>query len=349
MRVLILAGGRGRRLWPLTLSRPKPMLPVGDRPLLAHLLERLRAQGFPRAELLAGARDDFRAAFPPGMRLTVRREVRELGTAGAVRAVVEGSRRPLLVLMGDLWLRLDLRRLMRHHREAGGLVTLALLRRRDPGRLGYARRRGDTVERFVEKPGRVAPGFLASAGIYVVEPAALSWLPPGQPRDFGREVLPRLCEAGFVRGCLLRGTWRDVGEVRDYLAVQGDMLTAGTGLLLGADSRVGATAQLRPPVVLGRGCRVERGARLEGCVLWDGVQVEAGAVLERCVLADGCMVGEGARVGALAMLGARVSLGAGSTVEPNTRVPPDVRIPAGRRVGPADLPRRGGPRCASGL
>lgn len=248
-----------------------------------------------------------------------------------------------MVVMGDLFFSMDLSPLVDLHREAGALATLALVRGQDPRRMGYARCCGKgQVRWFLEKPQRVLPGYLANAGIYVLEEAALEGWSPETPLDFGRKVLPELCRQGGVYGCLLRGGWRDTGEVAEYLAAQADALLldgrSREETLLGEGSRVDKSAIVRA-AVLGRDCRVGSRAWLEECVLWDGIQVGEGASLRGCAVADGCVLGKEVKVGAGAVLGERVVLEDGCFVQSGTRLPPGTRVSAGRMVGPGDFSR----------
>jgi len=332
-RAILLAGGLGTRLHPLTQELPKPMVPVLGRPWLEHLIERLAAAGI--ADIVLSLRhgkdvvvEHFNSNPPQGVRLHYAVEPLPLGTGGAIRfaaGAVTGGDGPFLVFNADVVQTFDIRGLLDFHRQRGAHVTIALVEVEDPSAYGAVELDAEgRVLRFVEKPrpGQTA-SRLVNAGIYVFEPEVLRWIPPGREVSVERETFPALVAAGLrVYGFPCQGYWKDIGTRQRYLELHRDVLAGrcslpvpGTpsrpGVWLGEGVTVPPSVQLVPPVALGPGTAVEQGARLgpwvvtgAGCrigagaqvsetVLWDRAQVCARVVLRRSVLGFGTRVGGG--------------------------------------------------------
>jgi len=316
-KAIVMAGGQGSRLWPLTLFRPKPLVPIANRPVLAYILEWLRRHGLAevlvtlhyRAGDIPGALGDGRSY---GLRLSYRVEEAPLGTAGSVRAAADWiGEEPFLVVSGDVLTDLDLAALCRQHQETGSWLTLGLQRVADPSEYGVVELdEPGRVVRFQEKPGRgQARSHLANTGIYAVAPEALAHVPQGEPSDWSRDIFPRfLAERRPLFGSLLDGYWCDIGSVGPYCAAQREALKGGVqvalpgrarrpGVWVGQGSRLARGAVLTGPALLGAGCRIEGGARiLPGSVLGDRVIVRGGAQIAGATIGAGCEVGAGAVV-----------------------------------------------------
>ncbi|MCG0238163.1 MAG: NTP transferase domain-containing protein [Firmicutes bacterium] len=371
MQVVIMAGGEGRRLRPLTCDRPKPLVPICGKPLLTYILEGVAALGVQEAWLTLGymARAiaaEYETGGGPGLRLRMEVEPEPRGTAGGVAALPLAPEEPILVLSGDALTDFDLSALLAFHRERGSLVTLALARVPDPTPYGAVLTAPDgRVRRFLEKPTR-AECFtdLVSAGIYVLEPEVLRQVPRDRPFDFARDLFPALLAAGVpMYGWEAGGYWRDIGDLEAYLQANLDLLEGrlrlrppgrevAPGLWLDGEVDLEAGVEIRGPAYLGPGCRVLRGARLlEGVVLGAGSLVEPAASLKRTVLGCRCRVGRRAEIrGAVAGDGVRVeagaavyhgaALGTGARVAREAEVQPGVRIWPGRWVAPGALATR---------
>lgn len=330
MKAVILVGGEGTRLKPLTLGTPKPVVPVANRPFLAHVIAMLGRAGVDGVVLATGYLPEviegrLRQGGDNGVQLTYSVEEAPLGTAGAVKlaeAQIDGT---FAVLNGDIFSDLDLRAMIAFHRSRGAAATIALTWVADPSAFGVVEADDDgRVRRFVEKP---PPGQAAShwinAGVYVLEPEVLGLVPSGEPYMFERGLFPTLLERGDpVYGIRHPGYWLDMGTPGKYLQLNEDLLRGSAESPLvspfsesevrteGA-ADVHPTARLSGPVLLGDGCRVGAGARIQGpVVLGTGCSVGEGAVVERAVLWDGAEVGPGARV-SRSVLGGGVSVGAG--------------------------------------
>lgn len=361
MRALVLAGGAGTRLRPLTDTRPKPLVPLVGAPFAAGLLRRLAMAGCERATFLVGK--DARPFGPladlgaaAGVTVDIATEEVPLDTAGAVRReLAEPSAEPVLVANGDILTDLDFAALVAAHDQAGATATLALARVADTRAFGVViTGEGGQVQRFVEKP---PPGTVAAdtinAGTYVLEPAAFAPFPGDGPLSFEREVFPDLLEAGArMLGVVHEGYWADLGTPARLREAHGAViagrcrwpLEARMSVEGGVARHEGAVvdegAQLQGPVTLGDGARVMSGARLRDVVLGDGSWVGANAWVEEAVLGDGAQIherarvagdvalGDGAVVGRDAEVAAGVRIQAGATVEPGARVGPDVEVVA---------------------
>ncbi|HLI01363.1 MAG TPA: sugar phosphate nucleotidyltransferase, partial [Acidimicrobiales bacterium] len=331
VKAVIMAGGEGVRLRPLTSTRPKPMLPVGNRPILEHVIRLLAAHGFRDIVVTVAYRADaVRTYFGDGGELDVRlsyvTEETPLGTAGSVRNARDFLDEPFLVISGDVLTDFDLGRLADLHRQRGAEATVALQARDDPLDFGMVITAPDgAVQRFVEKPswGQVLSDSV-NTGIYVIDPSVFDAIPAGRAVDFAGEVFPGLVAAGRrVYGCVLDGYWEDIGTLEAYVRVHRDLLAGRVGLEraglppaggvhLGEGAELDPTVLLEGPVVVGADCRVEAAARI-GADCWIGANVRVGsdASIERCVLHDNVYVGPGAHLrGAVVGRGSRIRRGA---------------------------------------
>ena len=322
MKALILAGGEGTRLRPLTYTTPKSLLPICNRPFLEHQLRLMRDHGITEAMLLTGY---LAEAFPPfvermaaeGITLEVVRETSPLGTAGPVRAVLDRLDGTTIVFNGDVLTDLDLTALIASHRSRGAAVTLTLKRVDDAGPYGLVPLDSDgRVEAFLEKPPpEVArKGGLINAGTYVLEPRVLADVPDGEMWSFERQVFPSLVERGEpVFGFASEAYWLDIGTPERYLQAHWDVL-AGVSAASPLGQRVGdlllaedAIAEGGGLAVLGRGARIDPGATVERSVLLEGAVIESGAEVLDAVLGAQAVVSDGARcVGTMVAAGARV-------------------------------------------
>jgi NDP-sugar pyrophosphorylase family protein len=230
VRALLLAAGEGTRLRPLTLDRPKPMLPIGGRPILEHLIDLLRRHGVTEIAINLHYKpevivDYFGNGARFGVSITYSREPELLGSAGAVKRLADFWTETFLVLYGDVLTNLDLTALVAQHWASGAQVTVALYEVEEPTRCGIVDLTDDgRIVRFVEKPAPEAVfSNLANAGIYVVEPEVLRHIPADQPFDFGRDLFPVLLEAGVpLSGHRAIGYVLDIGSSERYQQAEAD-------------------------------------------------------------------------------------------------------------------------------
>jgi mannose-1-phosphate guanylyltransferase len=346
MQALILAGGEGTRLQPLTLTMPKPAIQLVDRPFLRYMLDWLARYGLEEVIVASGfGADVLRGALGDGdgdgPRISYVEETDPLGTGGPLRLAAErgalGER--FLVLNGDILTDIDLGELMRAHDESGAAATLALYPVDDPSAYGLVRRAGGPMDagdpaqsatgevlEFLEKPdsGDVDTNEI-SAGAYVMERRVVELIPPGRMASIEREVFPRLVGDGLY-GHRLDGYWMDIGTPERYLQASWDIL----------EGRVHTDAGAR---LDGAGLLVEDGYGVDPATVRPPALVEtdvtAGAeasIGPRAVIARGTHLGEGAVVSGSVVL-PRSRIGSGATVT-RSIIAPDVRIGERARVGP---------------
>lgn len=327
MQAIILVGGMGTRLRPLTDSVPKPALTLVDRPFLAYMVEWLGSHGVTEVVLACGflpdrLREGLGDGEHEGVALTYVVEPDRRGTAGAIRFAAEalGDRLDdrFLALNGDVLTDLDLTALLRAHEERGARATIGLYPVEDSSVYGLVDcDDAGWVRAFSEKTGEAVPGEV-SAGAYVLERSVLEMIPPGRNVSIEREVFPRLVGEGLC-ALLLDGYWMDIGTPERYLQATWDILEGRV------ETEVRASA---PGLFFGPGCEVAESARVgPRAVVSAGCVVGPGATVERSVLLDGCTIGAGARV--------RDSiLGAGATVEPGAELH-DAMVAENERVAPA--------------
>ena len=360
MRAVVLAGGAGTRLRPLTCDVPKPLMPVLNRPIAEHTLAWLRGHGVTEVIMtLHYLPDAVQAYFQDGREFGVQlsyavEELRPLGTAGCVRHVAAWLPETFVVVSGDVITDVNLQAAIRFHRERGAKVTVILTQVPDPAEFGVViTDEAGRILRLLEKP---TPGEVFSdrvnMGAYVVEPEVLAYLPAAEPADFARDLLPRLLAAGEpVYGFLATGYWCDVGNLERYRQVQWDALTGRVrlaspyrqvqaGVWLGEQVRLDPSVVWEPPVLIGHHCRIGPGVRLgAGTVIGDYVTVGAQADLKRPVVFNGVMVGEeshlrGCVVGRGSRLGRRVQIFEGAVLGHLCTVEEEAQVQGGCRIWP---------------
>lgn len=359
MKAVVLAGGLGTRLRPLTLTTPKQMLPVVDRPMIEHVLAGLARGGVDGAVLSLGYRpESFQAAYPggvcAGVKLSYAVEPQPLGTAGAIRfaAAAAGLDETFLAVNGDVISDLDVRRLWDRHRRWGAEATIQLVEVDDPSRYGLVVADDDgRVRSFTEKPPAAqAPGAAekpsvdegpgaaerpgparagwVNAGMYVMEPSVLDRIDAGRPVSIERETFPELAAAGTLWAVDGAGYWIDIGTPESYLAAQLDLIDGTRGPAVpgvAASADVGSGAAVERSVVMD-GARVGPGAVVRNAAVQAAASVGPGAVVADSVIGPGAVVGAGARV-----TGGSV-VGPGAAVEPGMSLS-GARTPDG---GPED-------------
>ncbi len=352
LQAVILAGGMGTRLRPLTLNRPKPVVPLVNVPFLHHQLALLAAHGVTDVilsvshlpDVIRGIMGDGHAA---GVRLRYVVEEEPLGTAGGVRNAADLVEGRIVVLNGDILTDVDLGAMLAAHEARRAKASIFLTPVENPTAYGLVDLTPDgRVHRFLEKPGwdEITTNTI-NAGIYVLERELLELIPKGQPYSMEREFFPMLLERHLpFLGHVPRAYWLDIGTAVKYLQAHQDLLDRlvqtsvsppgrrvqegwldpaadlhstvrlRAPVVIGPECRLEKDVVVGPGAVLGPGCRLGAGALVETAVLWDEVTVGAGARLH------GCLVGRGCRIGAHAELGPGSVLGDGSALCDYSRV-----------------------------
>lgn len=313
MQAIVLVGGEGTRLRPLTDDVPKPALTLVDRPFLAYMIEWLGSHGVTEAVLACGflpgvLQEALGEGEHGGVRLRYVTEPERRGTAGAIRFAADALGDELddrfLALNGDVLTDLDLGALIAAHGERDARATIALHPVEDSAAYGLVEvDEAGAVTAFTEKTGQPVPGEI-NAGAYFLERSVLDLIPPGREVSIEREVFPRLIGEGL--GALrLDGYWMDIGTPERYLQASWDILEGrvatevrptAPGMLVGAGAEVATSATVGPRAVIAPGCRVEAGATVAGSVLLDGCSVGTGARVSGSILAPGVTVGPGAEL-----------------------------------------------------
>jgi mannose-1-phosphate guanylyltransferase len=359
MQALVLVGGEGTRLRPLTLTRPKPAITLVDRPFVRFTVEWLARHGITEIVMACGFRpDDLQSALGDGtaagppIRYLEERE--PLGTAGPIRLAADNGMlgESFVVVNGDLLTDLDLAAHIAAHKEREAVASLALYPVDDPSSYGLVRRdESGEVTGFLEKPDPTEIDTdEVNAGAYVLERSIVDLIPPGRAVSIEREVFPRLVGQGLF-GLRLDGYWLDIGTPERYLQASWDILTGAVetevrtrvddnGLGVDQHAEVDGFATLEAPVlvesgahvaaaalgpraVLGEDCEIADGARITGSVLHSRCRVGAGAVVVDSILGADVEVGEGAAIGHGSVIGD------GARVEPGVVVEHDARLEPG--------------------
>jgi NDP-sugar pyrophosphorylase family protein len=312
LTAVVLAGGEGTRLRPLTDDLPKPMLPVLNRPFLDFLIERLVSVGVTKIILAVGYKPEplverYGRGQGFGVEIDYTVEDSPLGTSGAVRAVLPQLTETFLVLNGDVVTSVDLRSMIDEHVERREFATIAIHEEDDPSRFGVVQVDGEGfVMRFLEKPkGPRFPSKLVNSGVYVLEPEALRFVPEDGPSMFETDLFPNMLRMNMmVHSYMWDGYFLDMGTAESYLAVNRDFLSGKapawhdptSDVMEGDGASVSPSATVTGPTVLGPGCVIEDGATVEGSVLWSDVRVGRNARVRGAVLGNGVNIDSGATI-----------------------------------------------------
>jgi mannose-1-phosphate guanylyltransferase len=332
MQAVILAGGEGTRLRPLTLTVPKPVVPLANRPFISYMIDWLHRHGFDEVVmscgfLADGVRQVLGARPMDGVTIRYVDEPEPLGTAGAVKLAEPYLRERFAVLNGDVLTDLDISRLREFHEQRGASATLGLYPVEDPSSYGVVVTDDDgRVEAFLEKPAPgTAPTNHVNAGMYLLEHAVLDRIESGRAVSFEREVFPSLVGEG-LHGLALEGYWLDIGTPERYLQGTRDILHgtvetpvspsgsvdgATPPVLIGARCEISPEAHVGPDTTLGEGAGVGQGASVAGSSLHDGVVVEEGAVVSDSIVGSHARVGAGARLEDETVIGEGIVVPAG--------------------------------------
>ncbi len=315
MKAVVMAGGFGTRLRPITENLPKPMAYVANRPMMEHVVQLLKRAGITDLEVLLYFYPEkitsyFGSGDPWDVRISYISAETDYGTAGAVKNAEDRIDGTFLVISADIITDIDLSRAIEFHRDRKAAATIVLTRVPNPLQYGIVITEDDgRIARFLEKPswGEVFSDTV-NTGIYILEPEVLSLIPPGKSFDFSKNVFPEMLSRGDrLLGYIAEGYWKDVGNLDEYLNVHLDILsgkvemefegkkTGAGNVWIGENSRVDFTSDLQN-VVIGKDCVVEAGVSLENVVIGDGCTVEEGAVLQSSVVWPRTRIHKGARL-----------------------------------------------------
>jgi mannose-1-phosphate guanylyltransferase/phosphomannomutase len=364
MRAVLMAGGSGTRLRPLTCDLPKPMVPILNRPIAEHIINLLKQHHI--TEVVATLhylpdvmRDYFQDGSDFGVQMTYAvEEDQPLGTAGCVKNIAELLDKTFLVISGDSITDFDLTAAIRFHYEKQSKATLILTRVPNPIEFGVVITDKDhRINRFLEKPSTSEIfSDTVNTGTYILEPEVLQYLPSNQEADFSKDLFPLLLEKGEpMYGYIAKGYWCDVGHLDAYRDAQYDALAQkvhlkvpyeerSNGLWIGQNTYIDPTARINAPVIIGNNCRIGPRVQIEpGTVVGDNVTIGADADLKRPIVWNGaiigdevhlraCVIARGTRVDRRAHVLEGAVVGPLSTIGEEAQVNPAVRIWPSKRV-----------------
>lgn len=367
MKAVVMAGGEGSRLRPLTLQRPKPMVPLVNKACMAHILDLLQRHGVTEAVatlqyLAQHIRDRFGDSYA-GMHMHYAIETAPLGTAGSVRNALSHIDGTFVVISGDALTDFDLSALVAFHRERGAVATLALYHVPNPLEYGVVITDEDgRIRQFQEKPswGEVFSDTI-NTGIYVLEPTIFEQVPKDRPFDFSQDLFPQLLKDGApLYGYVAGGYWCDIGTIQEYLRATADILEGRVevdlgeqrqpGLWCGDFVEIAPGAEITGPVYLGPGTKVKEGAIIRGpavvrsysivdrnaeldrAIVWRNSYVGEGAQVRGAIICRQCTVKAGAIVAESAVVADDSTVGIGASIAPGVKIWPGKEIEAGAIV-----------------
>jgi mannose-1-phosphate guanylyltransferase/phosphomannomutase len=354
MKAVIMAGGFGTRLRPLTMDLPKPMAPMVNRPMMEHIVRLLKAHGvqemvvllFHQAEAISNY---FGDGAKHGVSMEYIRPEADYGTAGAVGMARHLLKEPFLVISGDLLTDFDLSKAMEFHQQKKATATITLTRVSNPLEYGIVITEPDgRIVRFLEKPtwGQVFSDTI-NTGIYYFQPEIFGLIPQKENFDFSKDLFPLMLDRGLpLYGYIASGYWRDVGNIAEYRQAHWDALKGmvrvelegerlnliGKDIWVGKGSKIEAqNTNLTGAVIVGRQVTVGAGSHLHDVIIGDGCAIGQNVFIEHSVLWGGCRVGDRARING-AILCDRAEIGAGAAIEENTIISSQARIGSGAQV-----------------
>ena len=354
MKAVILVGGEGTRLKPLTCNMPKAMVPILNRPFMEYLLRYLEKHGVTDVILAMGYNPDPIQRYLGdgtqfGVRLTYLVEDSPLGTAGAVKNAELLLDGPFIVFNGDILTEIDLTAMMKRHQEVRSKVSIALTSVDNPTIYGVVETDACAmVQRLVEKPSwdKVATNMI-NAGIYILEPEVLAHIPPSTHSMFEHQLFPQLLEMGEpILGYPSDCYWLDIGTPEKYLQAHHDILsrwgnadvkTEGDSqihpaalikgpVLIGEECVISAGVRVEGPAVLGQRCKIGEGASVQGAVVWHDSQIGEEAVLRDCIVCSHSYLQRGCHIIEGCVIGDNVTVEKGSRLAKGTIIWPDSDI-----------------------
>ena len=363
MKAVILVGGEGTRLRPLTCNTTKAMVPVLNKPFLEHLLGYLRGHGITEIILaMSYLPDHIQNYFGDGAEMSVRLsyliEEEPLGTAGAVKNAEGYLDETFLMLNGDVFTDLDITSMIDFHRERKAAATIAITPVDNPTAYGLIETGdGGRITRFLEKPSREeVTTNMINAGIYILEPNILARIPPQKNVSIERETFQQLLAQGEpIYAYSSSAYWLDMGTPEKYLRLNHDLLLGkalalfniNESVQIGGGSQINPSANIKPPALIGEGCvigprveikgpvvlgpqcQVDQGASIEGAVLWNNVRVGKKAKLRNCIAAAHCQIHEASQVPDNCVLGDSVVVGKNNKLTQGSKIWPDKQIAPG--------------------
>ncbi|CAL9153053.1 probable mannose-1-phosphate guanylyltransferase 3 [Musa acuminata AAA Group] len=327
MKALILVGGFGTRLRPLTLSFPKPLVDFANKPMILHQIEALKDVGVTEVVLAINYRPEVMLNFLKdfedklGIKITCSQETEPLGTAGPLALardrLMDGSGEPFFVLNSDVISEYPFAELIQFHKSHGGEATIMVTKVDEPSKYGVVvMDETGKVDRFVEKP-KVFVGNKINAGIYLLNPSVLDRIEL-RPTSIEKEVFPKIAADQKLHAMVLPGFWMDIGQPKDYITglrlyleslrkKASSKLATGShivgNVLVHENAVIGEGCLIGPDVAIGPGCVIESGVRLSRCTVMRGVRIKKHACISSSIIGWHSTVGQWARIENMTILG----------------------------------------------
>jgi mannose-1-phosphate guanylyltransferase len=321
MKALILAGGFGTRLRPLSCTRPKTLFPIVNKPLLQWIFERLAKNNVEEAILAVNRQTEFyiKQQRIPKCGLSIKYSVdppkTPLGTAGPIKKAEKliGHSEPFLVLNGDIFADLSYKEILEKHRERNALATIALCEVKDPSRYGVAEiAENSRIKRFIEKPSKeAAPTNLINAGVYVLSPKVFQYIPKEKAVSMEREVFPKLAEKGELYGHVFHGLWIDIGKPEEYLQTNKILLDSlinpqkqrsankfelKNPVALDKGVYIGEKSVIGPYAILGKNVTVGKNVQITDSVIFPDTKIDDSSSINGAIIGEGAIIGKKVRI-----------------------------------------------------
>ena len=371
MKAVIMAGGFGTRIQPLTGSIPKPMIPLFNRPIMLHIVELLKKYDITELVMLLYhqpfyIKNFFRDGADFGVKITYVTPLQDMGTAGAVKAAEKYLNERFMVISGDLLTDFNLKKIMDFHADNKAKATITLTSVKDPLQFGVViTDKEKRITQFLEKPGwgEVISDTI-NTGIYVLEPEVLKYIPEGENFDFSQDLFPLMLKnQDALFGVTAKGYWRDIGNTDSYREAYHDIFRGKINLkidepkqdFVGKDLRIGADVKLEnaggmegtvvigdnsqvlrdvriKDSVIGRNCTIEAGVKLSRCIIWDNSYIKKGAKITDSVICSNVRVGQGAVLEEGVIVAEETSIGDDAVIKADVKIWPKKTIEAGATV-----------------
>jgi len=327
LKALILAGGFGTRLRPISCTRPKTLFPILNKPLLQWTLEGLARTGVSEAILAVSRQTEFyikNSKIPKSkMKIVYSCDPpnKPLGTGGPVKKAENFLKNEdFLVINGDIFTNLNYSEILKLHREKEAVATIALHEVKDPSRFGVAELTNDgRVKRFIEKPPPgTAPTNLINAGVYVLSPEILNYIPKGRKVSLEREVFPKLVEKSKLYGYIFDDLWTDIGKAEDYIEINKILLDLYAGeqkfiirkevefrkpVVFGEDFSVSEGSIIGPYAVLGQNVKVGKNVRIKNSIIFPGVSISDSSTISGAIIGENVIIGKRVKIGEKCVIG----------------------------------------------
>lgn len=344
LKALILAGGFGTRLRPLSCTRPKILFPILNKPLIEWILEGLAQSGVEEAILAVNSQTAFHLKHSifskSGLKIVYSCDPLEkpLGTGGPVRKAEKIlGKEDFLVINGDIFTNINYMEIAKTHKEKKAVATIAVYSVEDPFRYGVAELANDgRIKRFIEKPSFGAfSSNIVNAGIYVLSPEIFSHIPEGGKFSLEREVFPKLAEDGRLYGHIFKGLWADIGKIRDYFEINKTLLETfpnkrkslirrgfNAPLMCGMGSFIGEKSIVGPYAILGRNVRIGKNVCVRNSILFNKVSIGDSSFINGAIIGENVTIGENVKINKNCVIGDYAIIGDGVTLKRGTAVCP---------------------------